>query len=170
MRKQAVATIIALATLVMTTAAKCDDGSTHPSAPQVHPVQTPGAAHPGDQPATPVPAADPFLIEKAKSDPNLALMQLLYDNHRDFDIEYTLAAGGAIQHDKATRTAHGGRWEKVLVVQPGQRIGFAAFPVGYPDGFAACTIYHIGAKIGSFGDYHHVPKGACSVSYVVPVK
>lgn len=173
--RKIVALALAVLVAVLLGVAKCEEEGTHPSAPQVNPHRAPDPTAKPHNPlpkdeAVPVPKADPFLIDRAPTDPHLALLKLNWDGaHRHFAIEVTLKAGGRGH----TYNATGGEWQLVLGVSSGMTVGFTAFPNGGNKGTAICAIYHLRGKViggneTHVGDYHIVQTGPCAVSYKIP--
>lgn len=146
-----------------------NEGDQHPSAPRVpdvRPVAPTIKATPAQTAAVPVPGADPFLQDRARFDPYLALMQLVWYGKRNFDMQYTVSAGGKA-HSKACVAKKGGDGicSLVMSVKPGDVIGFTAFPdAASPNGFAQCSIIHQGKTL----DFAHVQAGPCAVSATIP--
>lgn len=127
---------------------------------------------PGDQPAQPVPHADPALIDAAKDDPNLALLELSFHASAPGKIRtFTVRWYGKSPNDTTKVTVQGSQdvenhWDLVLVVQNGQRIGFTAQPAADSfDGYAQCGVWHKGLKgLTSNGAGK---RGGCGVSYTI---
>lgn len=153
-------------------AANCEEQDTHPNAPR-----QPNAQHAVPEEhhtqAEPAPHADPFLIDRALVDPNLALLKLFGDPKRQWAITITLRRG----HEEKPFNVTAGVWQQVLVVAPGDHIGFLAVAkvkgLGSQGTATVCTIYHVngktvGGKHTNIGDFAIVHGDLCAVSYTIP--
>lgn len=147
-----------------------EEGDQHPSAPRVNPRPPTIKATNEPTAAIPVPNADPFMRDRAKNDPHTVLFQLgWFGKGRTFEMRYTTKAGGSEHTHSCPVDAHASEHlcYLVLVVLPGDVIGFLGLPLGDTEGFAQCQIWYKGKTLAPAG-YQHVQRGACAASGTIP--